>query len=41
MQTQAIKTSLVDPERKTVISLDMGLNQLAKKFQMGRKDLDH
>ena len=41
MQAQAIKTKIVGPERKTVISLDMGLYQPAKKLQMGRNDLDH
>ena len=34
MQTQAINTKVVGPDRKTVISLDMGLYQPAKKLQM-------
>ena len=41
MQAEAIKTLIVGPERKTVISLEMGPYQQAKKLQMDRKDLDH
>lgn len=41
MQAQAINTKVVGPDRKTVISLDMGLYQPAKKLQMQRRDLDH
>ena len=41
MQAQAITTKVVGPERKTVISLDMGLYQPAKKLQMARNDLQH
>ena len=41
MQAKTIKTKIVGPERKTVISLDMGPYQAAKKLQMGRNDLDH
>ncbi|KAL9964664.1 hypothetical protein ACROYT_G028339 [Oculina patagonica] len=41
MQAQAINTKVVGPNRKTVISLDMGLYQPAKKLQMHRSDLDH
>ena len=33
MQAQAITTKVVGPERKTVISLDMGLYQPAKNFR--------
>ena len=41
MQTQAIKTKLVDPEKKTDISLDTGLYQPDKKFNMSLRDHDH
>ena len=41
MQAQNISTSIVGPGRKTVISLDMGLYQPAKKLQMARNDLQH
>jgi len=41
MQAQAIKRKIVGPERKTVISLHMGLYQQPKKLQMSRIDLDH
>lgn len=41
MQEQSITTKVVGPERKTVISLDMGLYQPAKKLQMARNDLNH
>ena len=33
-------TKVVGPHRKTIISLDMGLYQPAKKLQMARRDLD-
>ena len=41
MQAQNITASVVGPGRKTVISLDMGLYQPAKKLQMARNDLQH
>ena len=41
MQAQNISTIVVGLERKTVISLDMGLYLLAKKLQMARNDLNH
>ena len=41
MQAQAITTKVVGHERKTVISLDMGLYQPVKKLQMARNDLQH
>ena len=41
MQAQNINTSVVGPGRKTVISLDVGLYQPAKKLQMARNDLQH
>ena len=41
MQEQHITTKVVDPDRKTVISLNMGLYQPAKKLQMSRQDLQH
>ncbi|XP_015770587.1 PREDICTED: uncharacterized protein LOC107349002 [Acropora digitifera] len=41
MQAQNISTIVVGSERKTVISLDMGLNLPAKKLQMARNDLNH
>lgn len=39
-QAQGINTEIVGPNRKTVISLDMGLYKPAKQLQMSRKDLD-
>ena len=41
MQAQKISAKVVGSERKTVISLDMGLYLLAKKLQMARDDLKH
>ena len=41
MQAQATKTKIVGSERKTIISLVMGLYQPAKRLQMGRNNLDH
>ena len=41
MQAQHITAHVVGPGRKTVISLDMGLYQPAKKLQMARNDLQH
>ena len=41
MQAQNIKTKVVGPTKKTIISLDMGLYQPAKKVQMARDDLKH
>jgi ethanolamine utilization microcompartment shell protein EutS len=40
-QAQAINTQIVGPEKKTVISLDMGLYKPAKQLQMSREDLGH
>ena len=39
MQAQKISSIVVGPDRKTVITLDMGLYQPAKKLQMARNDL--
>ena len=39
MQAQNISVKVVGPTRKTVVSLDMGLYQPAKKLQMARQDL--
>lgn len=41
MQAQNIKTKIAGPDRKTIISLDLGLYQPAKKLQMARQDLGH
>ena len=41
IQAQNIKTTVVGQNRRTVISLDMGLYQPAKKLQMARQDLEH
>ncbi|CAH3151769.1 unnamed protein product, partial [Porites lobata] len=41
MQAQNISTIVVGSERKTVISLDMGLYLPSKKLQMARNDLNH
>ena len=41
MHAQKISMQVVGPERKTVVSLDMGLYLPAKKLQMARNDLDH
>ena len=41
MQAQDISVKVVGPTRKTVISLDLGLCQPAKKLQMARRDLKH
>jgi len=41
MQARNISTKIVGSERKTVISLDMGLYLPAKKLQMARDDLGH
>ena len=41
MQAQNITARVVGPGRKTVISLDMGLYQPAKKLQMARNDLQN
>ena len=40
MQAQAINVKVVGQQRKTVISLDMGLYMPAKKLQMARHDLN-
>ena len=39
MQAQDIKTKIIGQSRKTVISLDLGLYQPAKKLQTAREDL--
>ena len=41
MHAQTISMQVVGSERKTVISLDMGLYLPAKKLQMARNDLEH
>ena len=41
MQAQNIKIKVVGPTKKTIISLDMGLNQPTKKLQMACDDLKH
>ena len=41
MQAQGINTKVMGPDRKTVISLDMGLYKPEKQLQMSRKDMDH
>lgn len=41
MQAQGITAHVMGPGRKTVISLDLGLYQPAKKLQMARNDLNH
>ena len=41
MQAQAINFKVVGQQRKTVISLDMGLYMPAKKLQMARHDLNN
>ena len=41
MQAQNIKTKVVGPNRRTVMALDMGLYQPAKKLQIKRQDLGH
>ena len=41
MQAQNIKTTVVGQNRRTVISLDMGLYQPARKLQMTHQDLGH
>lgn len=40
-QAQNINTVVVGADRKTVVTLDLGLYQPAKKLQMARNDLDH
>ena len=40
-QAQTINVKVVGANRKTVVSLDMGLYLLAKKLQMARDDLKH
>ena len=40
-QAQAINVKVVGQQRKTVISLDMGLYIPAKKLQMAREDLSN
>lgn len=39
-QAQNINTEVVGADRKTVVTLDLGLYQPAKKLQMARNDLD-
>jgi hypothetical protein len=41
MQAQAIKTKVVGPNSKTVVSLDLGLYQPANRLQMAREDLNY
>ena len=41
MHAQNISARVVGPSRKTVISLDIGLYQPAKKLLMARNDLQH
>lgn len=41
MQAQAINVKVVGQQRKTVISLDMGLYMPAKKLKMARHDLNN
>ncbi|KAK3740139.1 hypothetical protein QZH41_007574 [Actinostola sp. cb2023] len=41
MQAQDINTVVVGPDKKTIISLDVGLYQPAMKLQMARNDLKH
>ena len=41
MRAQDISTAVVGDDRKTVISLAMGVYLPAKKLQMARKDLNH
>ena len=41
MQAQAINVKVVGQQRKTIISLDMGLYMPAKKLQMARHDLNN
>lgn len=40
-QAQNINTSVVGPNQKTVITLDLGLYQPAKQLQMARHDLNY
>ena len=40
-QSQDIKTAVVGPSRKTVITLDLGLYQPTKQLQMSRTDLNN
>lgn len=41
IQAQGITAQVMGPGHKTVISVDMGLYQPAKKLQMARNDKDH
>ena len=36
-----ISAKVMGPDRKTVITLDLGLYKPAKQLQMARKDMDH
>ena len=40
-QAQCISARVTGPDRKTVISLDMGIYKPAKQLQMFREDMDH
>ena len=40
-QAQGICAKVMGPDRKTVITLDLGLYKPAKQLQMARKDMDH
>ena len=41
MQAECISASVIDPDQKTAIYLDMGLYKPAKQLQMAREDMDH
>ena len=41
LMRRSVSAKVVGPERKTVISLDMGLYLPAKKLQMARDDMKH
>ena len=41
MQAQGITAKVIGPDRKTVVSLDMGLYKPAKQLQMARDDMGH
>ena len=41
MQARGITVKVIGPDKKTVVSLDMGLYKPAKQIQMARNDFDH
>ena len=41
MQAHGINAKVVGPDRKTVITLDMGLYKHAKQLQMARSNMNH